>query len=120
VITDSAKRACVFCNGQLSNPAKVKQIAKGCDLLIAADGGVKYFVDIGLTPQVIIGDMDSVDSDIWKNNRGIEHIRYPEAKDKSDAELAVEYALEHGCGQVVLVAATGGRLDYTPGTSSSL
>ena len=56
--TDSAKRACIFCNGQLSNPAKVKQIAKDSDLLIAADGEIKYFVDIGLTPQVIIGDKD--------------------------------------------------------------
>ena len=113
--TDSAKRACIFCNGQFSNPEKVKQIAKDCDLLIAADGGAKYFVDIGLTPKVIIGDMDSVDSDIWKNNSDIEHIRYPEAKDKTDAELAVEYALEHGCEQVILVAATGGRLDHTLG-----
>jgi len=113
VTTDLAKKACIFCNGQLSNPAKVKQIAKDCDLLIAADGGAKYFVDIGLIPQVIIGDMDSVNDDMWKNNRGIEHIRYPEAKDKSDAELAVEYALEHGCKQVILVAATGGRLDHT-------
>jgi len=115
VTTDSAKKACIFCNGQLDNPLKIKQIAKECDLLIAADGGARYCVDIGLTPQVIIGDMDSVDSDLWKDNRGTEYIRYPEAKDKSDAELAVKYALEHGCEQVVLVAATGGRLDHTLG-----
>jgi len=115
VTTDSAKKACIFCNGQLSNPEKVKQIAKDCDLLIAADGGAKYLVDIRLTPQAIIGDMDSVDSDKWKNNSDIKHIRYPEAKDKSDAELAVEYALEHGCEQIILVAATGGRLDHTLG-----
>lgn len=113
--TDSGRRACIFCNGQFSNPAKVRQIAKDCDLLIAADGGAKYFVDIRLTPHVIIGDMDSVDSGMSKNNSGIEHIRYPEAKDKSDAELAVEYALEHGCEQAILVAATGGRLDHTLG-----
>jgi thiamine pyrophosphokinase len=115
VITDSAKSACVFCNGQLKNPANVKQIANDCDLLIAADGGAKYFFDIGLTPQVIIGDMDSIDSDMWKSKSGIEYIRYPADKDKSDAELAVEYALEHGYEQVILVAATGGRLDHILG-----
>jgi thiamine pyrophosphokinase len=92
VTTDSVRKACIFCNGRLRNPTKVKQIAKDCDLLIAADGGAKYLIDIGLTPQVIIGDMDSVDPDIRKNNGGIEHIRYPEAKDKSDTELAMEYA----------------------------
>jgi thiamine pyrophosphokinase len=115
VTTNSVRKACIFCNGRLSNPEKVKQIAKDCDLLIAADGGVKYFIDIGLTPQVIIGDMDSVDPDIRKNNRGIEHIQYPETKDKSDTELAVEYALGRGCKQVILFAATGGRLDHTLG-----
>ena len=72
--TDSAKKACVFCNGQLENPADVKQIANDCDLLIAADGGVKCFFDIGLTPQVIIGDMDSIESDMWKSKSGIEYI----------------------------------------------
>ena len=113
--TDSAKKACVFCNGQLKNPMNVKQIANDCDLLIAADGGAKYFFDIGLTPQVIIGDMDSIDSDMWKNRSDIEHIRYPADKDKSDAELAVEYALEHGYEQIILVSATGGRLDHTLG-----
>jgi len=115
VTTESVKKACIFCNGQLKNPEKAKQIARDCDLIIAVDGGAKYFIDIGLIPQVIIGDMNSVDSDIWKNNRGIEHIQYPEVKDKSDTEIAVEYALEHGCKQVILLAATGGRLDHTLG-----
>ena len=92
--TDSAKKACIFCNGQLENTANVKQIANDCDLLIAADGGAKYFFDIGLTPQVIIGDMDSIDSDTCKSKSGIEYIQYPTDKDKSDAEIAVEYALD--------------------------
>ena len=113
--TDSAKKACVFCNGQLKNTMNVKQIANDCDLLIAADGGAKDFSDTGLTPQVIIGDMDSIDSDTWENKSGIEHIRYPADKNKSDAELAVEYALEHGYEQVILIAATGGRLDHILG-----
>ena len=113
--TNLAKKACIFCNGQLKNPANVKQIAKDCGLLIAADGGAKYFFDIGLTPQVVIGDMDSIDSDTWGNESGIEYIRYQGDKNKSDAELAVEYALEHGYEHVLLVAATGGRLDHTLG-----
>ena len=113
--TDLPKKACIFCNGQLSKPNKIKQIANDCDLLIAADGGVKYFFDIGLTPQVIIGDMDSIDSDTWKSKSGIEYIRYPADKDKSDAELAVEYALEHEYEHIILIAATGGRLDHILG-----
>jgi len=115
VTTDSATRACIFCNGQLHAPALAKQVISDCDLLIAADGGARHFDAIGLAPQVIIGDMDSIDSDRWKRNSGIEHIQYPTDKDKSDTELAVEYALGRDCEQVMLVAATGGRLDHTLG-----
>ena len=111
--TDSARKACIFCNGRLSNPTKVKQIAEDSDLLIVANGGARYCTDFGLIPQVIIGDMDSIDFDLWKNNQGIEYIRYPVDKDKSDTELAVEYALKHECEQVTLIAATGGRFDHT-------
>jgi len=113
VITDSAKKACVFCNGPLDNPARVKTIARDCGLLIAADGGARHLLDIGLAPQVIIGDMDSIGSDLWKDNDAIQRIQYPADKDKSDAEIGVEHALEHGYEQVILVAATGGRLDHT-------
>ena len=111
--TEMAQKACIFCNGRLNNPVRVRQIAEDCDLLIAADGGTRYCADLGLTPHVIIGDADSNGSDRWKNNTSIERIRYPINKDKSDAALAVDYALDLGCRQAILVAATGGRLDHT-------
>jgi thiamine pyrophosphokinase len=113
VTTEMAQKACIFCNGRLNNPVRVRQIAEDCDLLIAADGGTRYCADLGLTPHVIIGDADSNGSDRWKNNTSIERIRYPINKDKSDAALAVDYALDLVCRQAILVAATGGRLDHT-------
>ena len=73
--TDTAQKACIFCNGRLSNPSKVREIAEDCGLLIAANGGTRYCADLGLTPHVIIGDADSNGSDKWKNNSEIERIR---------------------------------------------
>lgn len=113
--TDLVKRACIFCNGELKNTTRVKNIAINCDLLIAADGGVKYFVDLGIKPKIIIGDMDSIDAGILSNKNDIMLIPHSPDKDKTDAELAVEYALEQGCKQVILVAAIGDRLDHTLG-----
>ena len=113
--TDLAKRACIFCNGELKNTARVKNIAINCDLLIAADGGAKHFADLGLKPKIVIGDMDSIDVGILNDKSDIMLISHSPDKDKSDAELAVEYALEQGCKQVILVAAVGGRLDHTLG-----
>ena len=113
--TDSAQKACIFCNGELKNPARVKRVASNCDLLIAADGGVKHLVGLGLQPEIIIGDMDSIATDMWNDENSIVRISYSPDKDKSDVELAVEYALEQGCQEITLVAAIGGRLDHTLG-----
>ena len=113
--TDSAKKACIFCDGELKNTARVKNIASNCDLLIATDGGAKYFTDLGLKPRIIIGDMDSIGASILNDKGDIMLIPHSPDKDKSDTELAVEYALEQGCKQIILVAAIGGRLDHTLG-----
>ena len=118
--TNSPEKACVFCNGKLKDPVRVKRIASNCDLLIAADGGVRLMADLGLKPGVIIGDMDSVAPDTWNGENHIKQIPYSPRKDKSDAELAVDYALELGYQQVILVAATGGRLDHTLGNVALL
>ena len=91
--TDSAKKVRIFCNGELKNPARVKRAARNCDLLIAADGGAKHLAGIELQPRIIIGDMDSIATDMWKDENSIVRIPYSPDKDKSDVKLAVEYAL---------------------------
>ena len=81
-----------------------------CGILLAADGGSRHLAGLGLTPRVIIGDMDSIPADLWRDENDILRIPHPTEKDKSDAELAVEYAFRHNCEKVVLVAVAGGRL----------
>jgi len=115
VTTDPAKKACIFCNGELKNLTRAKSIASNCDLLIAADGGANHLAGIGLKPRIIIGDMDSIATDMWKDENSIAWVPHSPEKDKSDVELAVEYALEQGCREITLVAAVGGRLDHTLG-----
>ncbi len=57
--TNSPRKACVFCNGDLKDSVRVKRIASNCDLLIAADGGARLMVDLGLKPGIVIGDLNS-------------------------------------------------------------
>ncbi len=113
--TDLAKKACIFCDGELKNSARVKRIASNCDLLISTDAGAKHLAGIGLQPRIVIGGMDSIATDLWKDENSITWIPHSQDKDKSDVELAVEYALEQGCQEITLVAAIGGRLDHTLG-----
>ena len=113
--TDSAKKACIFCNGELKNSTRAKRAASNCDLLIAADGGTKHFVSLELQPKVIIGDMDPNTIGIWKDKNNIVRIPHSPYRDKSDVELAVEYALKQGCQEILLIAAVDRRFDHTLG-----
>jgi len=111
----SVNTACVFCSGVLSNPERAARIANASDLVIAADGGTAHLANLGLRPDAIVGDMDSLKSSAVWDGEDIARLTYPSDKDKSDAELAVEYALAQGCRRIILLAATGKRLDHTLG-----
>jgi thiamine pyrophosphokinase len=107
--------ACIFCNGELYDPNKEKPLVLKSNLLIAADGGAKHLAAMNLKPHVIIGDMDSLTEDPWQNDKSIRRIRFPQEKDRSDTELAIEWAFAQGSTHVLLLAGTGGRFDHVLG-----
>lgn len=78
-------------------------------ILICADGGWEYAAEMGLTPDIIIGDCDSASKPYPED---IPHRIYPSEKDDTDAALCVDYAIEQGCTDILLLGATGGRLDH--------
>lgn len=87
----------------------------GADLTIAADGGAVSLERIGRRPQVLIGDLDSVDPGLVETlaRSGTRVERHPVDKEASDTELAVEAAFAAGATEVTLLGATGGeRLDH--------
>lgn len=89
-------------------------------IVIAADGGACHLAALDLTPDIIVGDMDSLPPKIWKRFSAVQVIRYPRRKDKTDAELAMELARERGAGRVLLYGAFGGRPDHMLGHISLL
>jgi len=107
--------AIIFVNGELCNAQVVRQFALQADKIIAADGGLKHVFALGLTPHLLIGDLDSVSADEVARARelGCEVRQYPVEKDETDLELALLAAVECGCGSIRLAAALGGRLDQT-------
>ena len=111
-------RALVFANGDLNPGAMVERAVQeaGPDaLIIAADGGVRHCLALGLAPQVVIGDMDSAtEADLARCRAlGAEVLAYPPAKDETDLELALLYAAQHGVTWLRVIGAMGGRLDQT-------
>lgn len=85
------------------------------DMLIAADSGLEVCYALGITPDVMLGDYDSVSRQIkeYYQNSGAAAFTYPERKDETDTELAVKFAIDRHAAQMVLYGATGSRLDHT-------
>lgn len=85
------------------------------EFIVAADGGAQSIERCGRQPDVVVGDLDSIEPDLLKRLRAvgvpIEH--HPADKDASDAELAIERAQALGAQRIILLGATGGeRLDH--------
>ena len=79
------------------------------EFVIAVDAGFAYLEELGVKPDMAVGDFDSLGY-IPKCRRVS---RFPVKKDKSDMELALEKAVAWDYDDLVVYAALGGRLDHT-------
>ena len=83
-------------------------------LLIACDGGGRHLYAMGLKPDMLIGDMDSLDAEKLAEyeRRGVQIIRHPAHKDLTDTALALEHALKLNPQTIEIWGALGGRIDH--------
>ena len=102
--------------------------------LIAADRGLEFFLDYLILPDVVIGDFDSLSEDgknflemqnedipyggmlEWKLQKGegkvVEVVRLCPEKDDSDTQSAMNYAIQNGAKDIVILGVTGNRVDH--------
>ncbi len=89
------------------------------DLVIAADGGLEHCERLGLRPDLILGDFDSVREETARSVEGLEMqmpdriVRLPREKDETDTLAALKEGLERGYREFCIYGGTGGRLDHT-------
>ncbi|MEJ5203507.1 MAG: thiamine diphosphokinase [Anaerolineales bacterium] len=110
------KRAVIFLNGKIPDFSAAMKVVKPADWLVAVDGGLKNMQRLGLQPDVVIGDMDSLSPEEFLKlaSNGVRLIRYPSEKDETDFELALHLAVEkEGYQTIRVLGAFGGRLDQT-------
>jgi len=109
------KRAIIFANGKMEEPPEIVIDRKSYDLIIAADGGTHHCRSLGITPNVIIGDFDSLDSNevLTYQQAGVQLLKYPIHKDETDLELALQFAKKQEMSEVSIIGALGQRWDMT-------
>lgn len=103
-------KAFIYIGGEIL-PSGIDETPSEGDLVIAADSGFANAQTLGVTPSVALGDFDSYDADALPDS--IQKVSFPPKKDFTDSQLAVEYAIEQGCTEIVLIGGLSGRLDHT-------
>ncbi len=107
--------ALIFASGTLKKNTQLDLLLEQAGLLIAADGGANHCSDLGITPEILVGDLDSIDMAVLASyERGnVEIHRYPVNKNATDLELALDLAISRGASTVWMLGALGGRWDMS-------
>ncbi len=111
------QRAIIFSNGEYRSTAGVISRLFPGDFLICADGALAWMQELGLQPDLLVGDMDSVSSILVEQAvaLGVEVLRVPAEKDFTDTEMALREAIKRGYNDVIVFGAWGDRIDHSLG-----
>lgn len=88
----------------------IKEYILPGDFLVCADSGYDSAKELGLVPDLVVGDMDSIVSGI---EDGPEIITAPVQKDETDSMLCVDILHSRGFDEILFFGAMGGRCDHS-------
>jgi thiamine pyrophosphokinase len=108
---EAVNSICIIGNGEKPDARIMAEALKDMGLVIAADGGSRICAEMGIVPDVIIGDMDSTADGISEIFPDTEIIKICE-QDSSDMEKALHFAEGYKPAQINIIAALGGRTDH--------
>ncbi len=114
-----AKRAIlILANGNWGgddNLTCLHRLVQNADFIVATDGALDHAIKHNIEVTTLIGDLDSLadPTQLEKRFPTMEILRYPEDKDWTDLELAINWALEQDPTSITLFGAAGGRIDHT-------
>ena len=103
-------RCVIICGSPETNTEFIRKFVNPDDYVMCADSGYNNAVKAGVTPDLCVGDFDSLRGEI---KSGIETVTLNTRKDDSDTMHCASLAVEKGFKEVVLLGADGGRLDHT-------
>jgi thiamine pyrophosphokinase len=99
--------------------------ARGIDVpdrIVCADSGLDHALALGLRPDALIGDMDSISDGgrVWAEASGAEIISTTPDKDETDTELALRWAIERGASRITMLWGGGNRFDHVLGVMAAV
>ncbi len=105
------KMRCVIISGSPdTNVEEIKSLCTSDDFIVCADSGYSFAKKAGLTPNLIIGDFDSLKEELPQNT---EVVKLNTHKDDTDTEHCVMECIRRGYKDFLLLGSIGGRTDHT-------
>lgn len=105
----------IIASGNIINIENISFNLEDFDLILAVDGGVNKSKQLGIIPDLAIGDFDSITDEgktyIEKNSIPVE--KFPSRKDFTDMELGINYLVARACDNITILGGTGTRMDHT-------
>jgi thiamine pyrophosphokinase len=103
----------VLAAGRAVATPRLREASRAADLVVAADGGLRHASTLGVEPDLLVGDFDSLDRAVERRWPGVPRVTHPVDKDALDLELALDEALARGARETLIVGALGDRLDQS-------
>ncbi|MBQ5395531.1 MAG: thiamine diphosphokinase [Alistipes sp.] len=110
--------AVILANGEYPTAPTPLQILHKAPYVVCCDGGADHYIELGHTPDVIIGDGDSLSEP--NRLRYADIIHYNPDQETNDQTKAVQYLLAKGVKNIAIVGATGKCEDHTIGNIALL
>lgn len=108
------KKCILLANGKSPKKSIITYFQRsGYNSLICADGGANSALKMGLVPDIIIGDLDSISKNTLREFSSISKIIQLKRQNDTDVEKGLKYTIKKKYDEVLLVGATGNRLDHT-------
>lgn len=110
-------RAVILANGGRDEPETIKRWLKDSDRILCADGGARLCLALGLAPEFVVGDFDSLTPEEVERCQalGATLERHSPDKDATDLELAVAKAAALGADHALILGAWGDEPDHVLG-----
>jgi thiamine pyrophosphokinase len=105
----------IVANGAWADHPDLANLLARSSLILAVDGGANHCSRLGILPDALIGDLDSIDPAVLEEftKKAVLTHRYPRHKDATDLQLALDMAVGKGAREICLLAALGGRWDMS-------
>lgn len=109
---NSAQKSVLIANGTFVYNDRIRKLIESADRIVCADGGANHLSAVDVTPDLILGDLDSIHPDTLRRFKDVEIIEKSD-QFKTDTMKLIDHELSQGTEELILLGVTGGRIDHT-------